>query len=72
MPFNAEGEPGMHLMHFIYNKCFKVMSTLKMFPKNALESTGYLSTNETANERDSLFEVYLWKLLMRLQNVFVR
>lgn len=48
------------------------MTALKIFPKNALESTGYLSTNKTANERGSLFEAYLWKLLKHLQNVFVR
>lgn len=48
------------------------MTALKIFPKNAVESTGYLSTNKTANERGSLFKVYLWKLLKRLQKGFVR
>lgn len=59
MPFNAGGEPRVHLMHLFCKKCFQMMTALKIFPKNVVESTGYLSTNETANERGGLLEVYL-------------
>lgn len=48
------------------------MTALKIFPKNKVESTGDVSTNKTAKERGSLFEVYLWKLLKHLQKGFVR